>query len=145
MTLQGGLQRVKPHILHSVIRTPTIRLSSGFVPESLTMCFIVFLIFINPSDCVSFFFYSSFCISKIVINLFLFFFVQHNMFIVSQVTTVKPSLFLEAAFASNDSQRLATVLRFFLDFIPDFQKTADFNTYCRALTETNSSVNALSL
>ncbi|KAL5545426.1 hypothetical protein UlMin_005113, partial [Ulmus minor] len=35
-----------------------------------------------------------------------------------KVTTIRPSLFLDAAFASNDSEQLAAVLRFFLDFIP---------------------------
>ncbi|KAK1562829.1 hypothetical protein Q3G72_017679 [Acer saccharum] len=59
-----------------------------------------------------------------------------------KVTTVRPSLFLEAAFASNDSQHLAAVLRFFSDFIPDFHNTADFNSYYRVLNEMNSSIAA---
>ncbi|KAK3020355.1 hypothetical protein RJ639_045339 [Escallonia herrerae] len=60
----------------------------------------------------------------------------------NKVNTVRPSLFLEAAYASNDSQHLAAVLRFFSDFIPGFRSTADHNTYCRILAEMNSSVTA---
>lgn len=59
-----------------------------------------------------------------------------------QVNTVRPSLFLEAAFASNDSQHLAAVLRFFSDFIPGFQNTTDHHTYYRILNEMNSSITA---
>uniref|UniRef100_A0A5B6ZLY4 Uncharacterized protein n=1 Tax=Davidia involucrata TaxID=16924 RepID=A0A5B6ZLY4_DAVIN len=58
----------------------------------------------------------------------------------NKVNTVRPSLFLEAAYASNDSQHLAAVLRFFSDFIPGFQNTSDHNTYCRILAEMNSSI-----
>ncbi|XAR68623.1 hypothetical protein NMG60_11003812 [Bertholletia excelsa] len=58
----------------------------------------------------------------------------------NKVNTVRPSLFLEAAYASNDSQHLAAVLRFFTDFIPGFKDTSDHNTYCRILAEMNSSV-----
>ncbi|KAJ0027228.1 hypothetical protein Pint_36375 [Pistacia integerrima] len=56
-----------------------------------------------------------------------------------KVTTVRPSLFLEAALSSNNSQHLAAVLRFFSDFIPDFQKSVDFSTYYRVLNNMNSS------
>nr|XP_023886013.1 regulator of MON1-CCZ1 complex [Quercus suber]XP_023886014.1 regulator of MON1-CCZ1 complex [Quercus suber]XP_023886015.1 regulator of MON1-CCZ1 complex [Quercus suber]POE68904.1 uncharacterized protein c18orf8 like [Quercus suber] len=59
-----------------------------------------------------------------------------------KVNNVRPSLFLEAAFASNDSQHLAAILRFFSDFIPDFQNTSDHNTYYRILNEMNSSIAA---
>ena len=59
-----------------------------------------------------------------------------------QVTTVRPSLFLEAAFASTDPQHLAAVLRFFSDFIPGFKNTADHSAYCRILNEMNSSITA---
>ncbi|XP_058108514.1 uncharacterized protein LOC131251670 [Magnolia sinica] len=52
-----------------------------------------------------------------------------------KVNTVRPSLFLEAAFAANDSQHLAAVLRFFADFIPGFKNTSDHSTYCRVLDE----------
>lgn len=57
-----------------------------------------------------------------------------------QVDTIRPSLFLEAAFVSNDSQHLAAVLRFFTDFLPGFKNTSDHNRYCRILNEMNSSL-----
>ncbi|XP_043691081.1 uncharacterized protein LOC122641842 isoform X2 [Telopea speciosissima] len=60
----------------------------------------------------------------------------------NQVITIRPSLFLQAAFASNDLQHLAAVLRFFSDFIPGFRNTTDYNTYCRILSEMSSSVTA---
>ncbi|KAJ8621406.1 hypothetical protein MRB53_029935 [Persea americana] len=53
----------------------------------------------------------------------------------NKVATVRPSLFLEAALSSNDSQHLAAVLRFFSDFIPGFKNTADHSMYCRILNE----------
>ncbi|KAJ8448118.1 hypothetical protein Cgig2_031842 [Carnegiea gigantea] len=56
-----------------------------------------------------------------------------------KVVTIRPSLFLESACASNDSQRLATVLRFFADFIPGFRSTSDHATYCHILSQMNSS------
>lgn len=59
-----------------------------------------------------------------------------------QVITVRPSLFLEAALASNDSQNLAAVLRFFSDFAPGFRTTSDHSTYHRILKEMNSTVAA---
>ncbi|XWS56166.1 hypothetical protein CRYUN_Cryun09bG0062900 [Craigia yunnanensis] len=59
-----------------------------------------------------------------------------------KVTTIRPSLFLDAAFTSNDSQHLAAVLRFFSDFIPGFRSTSDFFTYYHILNEMNSSVAA---
>ncbi|KAM7505578.1 hypothetical protein LguiB_004482 [Lonicera macranthoides] len=58
----------------------------------------------------------------------------------NKVNTVQPSLFLEAAYAANDSQHVAAVLRFFLDFIPGFRNTSDHNNYCRILAEMNSSI-----
>jgi len=57
-----------------------------------------------------------------------------------QVDTIRPSLFLEAAFVSNDSQHLSAVLRFFTDFLPGFKNTSDHNRYCRILNEMNSSM-----
>ncbi|KAK7396320.1 hypothetical protein VNO78_17239 [Psophocarpus tetragonolobus] len=57
-----------------------------------------------------------------------------------KVDTIRPSLFLEAAFVSNDSQHLAAVLRFFTDFLPGFKNTSDHNRYCRILNEMNSSM-----
>lgn len=59
-----------------------------------------------------------------------------------KVDSVRPSLFLEAAFASNDSQHLAAVLRFFSDYIPGFRNTSDHNSYCRVLSEMTSSIAA---
>ncbi|ESW34347.1 hypothetical protein PHAVU_001G144700 [Phaseolus vulgaris] len=57
-----------------------------------------------------------------------------------RVDTIRPSLFLEAAFVSNDSQHLSAVLRFFTDFLPGFKNTSDHNRYCRILNEMNSSM-----
>ncbi|XP_020211154.1 uncharacterized protein LOC109795983 isoform X2 [Cajanus cajan] len=57
-----------------------------------------------------------------------------------KVDTIRSSLFLEAAFVSNDSQHLAAVLRFFTDFLPGFKNTSEHNRYCRILNEMNSSM-----
>ncbi|XP_045799110.1 uncharacterized protein LOC123893218 [Trifolium pratense] len=57
-----------------------------------------------------------------------------------KVDTIRPSLFLEAAFVSNDSQHLAAVLRFFTDFLPGFKNTSEHNRYYRILNEMNSSM-----
>ncbi|KAI4300661.1 hypothetical protein L6164_034012 [Bauhinia variegata] len=56
-----------------------------------------------------------------------------------KVDTVRPSLFLEAAFVTNDSQHLAAVLRFFSDFLPGFRHTTEYNRYYHMLNEMNSS------
>ncbi|KAI3472124.1 hypothetical protein Pfo_029612 [Paulownia fortunei] len=56
----------------------------------------------------------------------------------NKVNTVRPSLFLEAAYASKDPQHLAAVLRFFADFIPGFKSTSDHHTYHRIVAEMNS-------
>lgn len=61
---------------------------------------------------------------------------------VIQVNTVQPSLFLEAAYASNDSQHLAAVLRFFSDFIPRFKSTTDHQTFSRYLAEMSTMITA---
>lgn len=55
-----------------------------------------------------------------------------------KVVTVQPSLFLEAAYASNNSQHLASVLRFFSDFMPGFKNTPDYATYCEILSQINA-------
>ncbi|KAF3628760.1 putative Ribosomal protein S9 [Capsicum annuum] len=60
----------------------------------------------------------------------------------TEVNTVQPSLFLEAAYASNDSHHLAAVLRFFSDFIPGFKSTTEHQTYGRCLAEMNTVVTA---
>ncbi|KAK7336675.1 hypothetical protein VNO77_17221 [Canavalia gladiata] len=57
-----------------------------------------------------------------------------------KVDTIRPSLFLEAAFVSNDTQHLAAVLRFFTDFHPGFKNTSEHNRYYRILNEMNSSM-----
>ncbi|KAF5186517.1 C18orf8 [Thalictrum thalictroides] len=58
----------------------------------------------------------------------------------NKVNSIRPSLFLESAYASNDSQHLAAVLRFLADFIPGFKNTSDHSSYCRILNDMNSSI-----
>ncbi|KVH90598.1 Colon cancer-associated Mic1-like protein, partial [Cynara cardunculus var. scolymus] len=58
----------------------------------------------------------------------------------NKVNSLRPSLFLEAAYASNDPQQLAAVLRFFRDFIPGFRTTSEHSTYIRALADMHSSI-----
>lgn len=53
----------------------------------------------------------------------------------NKVITISPSLFLEAALATNDSQQLAAVVRFFSDFAPGFINTTEYSRYHRILTE----------
>ncbi|XP_020584537.1 uncharacterized protein C18orf8 [Phalaenopsis equestris] len=53
----------------------------------------------------------------------------------NKVITVRPSLFLEAALATNDPQQLAAVMRFFSDFTPGFKSTAEHSRYHGILTE----------
>lgn len=53
----------------------------------------------------------------------------------NKVITVRPLLFLEVALASNNSQQLAAVLRFFSDFTPGFKNTSEYNRFHRILTE----------
>ncbi|KAL6523185.1 hypothetical protein OROGR_016788 [Orobanche gracilis] len=55
-----------------------------------------------------------------------------------KVNTVRPSLFLEAAYSSKDPQHVAAVLRFFCDFIPGFKTTSDHQTYYRLCAEMSS-------
>lgn len=57
-----------------------------------------------------------------------------------QVTSVRSSLFLEAAFASNDLQHLAAILRVLSDLIPGFKETAEYYTFYGLVNETSSSV-----
>ncbi|KAJ0988454.1 hypothetical protein J5N97_006810 [Dioscorea zingiberensis] len=52
-----------------------------------------------------------------------------------KVITVRPSLFLEAALVTRDTQNLAAVLRFFSDFLPGFKETSDCSRYQRILVE----------
>lgn len=57
-----------------------------------------------------------------------------------KVNSVRPSLFLEAAYASNEPQHLAAVLRFFRDLVPGFATTSEHSTYIRALADMPSSI-----
>lgn len=57
-----------------------------------------------------------------------------------QVTSVRSSLFLEAAFASNDMQHLAAILRVLSELIPGFKETSEYYTFHGLLNETSSSV-----
>ena len=59
-----------------------------------------------------------------------------------QVDTVRPSLFLQAAFATNDTQHLAAVLRFLSDLTPGFKNTSDYSRYHHILTEMSSGASA---
>lgn len=61
---------------------------------------------------------------------------------VMQVDTVRPSLFLQVAFATNNSQHLAAVLRFLSDLTPGFKETSDYSRYHHILTEMNSCASA---
>ncbi|KAF9599349.1 hypothetical protein IFM89_036806 [Coptis chinensis] len=58
----------------------------------------------------------------------------------NKVNSIRPSLFLESAYASSDPQHLAAVLRFFADFIPGFKNSSEHSTYCRILNEMNTSI-----
>ncbi|CAH2053966.1 unnamed protein product [Thlaspi arvense] len=57
-----------------------------------------------------------------------------------KVTSVRSSLFLEAAFASNDLQHLAAILRVLSELIPGFKETSEYFTFYGLLSETGSSV-----
>uniref|UniRef100_A0A0D3BAW4 Uncharacterized protein n=1 Tax=Brassica oleracea var. oleracea TaxID=109376 RepID=A0A0D3BAW4_BRAOL len=57
-----------------------------------------------------------------------------------KVTSVRSSLFLEAAFASNDMQHLAAILRALSELIPGFKETSEYYTFHGLLNETSSSV-----
>ncbi|XP_026425128.1 regulator of MON1-CCZ1 complex-like isoform X2 [Papaver somniferum] len=53
----------------------------------------------------------------------------------NKVISIRPSVFLEAAVSSNNSQHLAAVLRFFMDSNPTFKNTTDYSMYRRILNE----------
>lgn len=57
-----------------------------------------------------------------------------------KVTSVRSSLFLEAAYASNDMQHLAAILRVLSELIPGFKETSEYYTFHGLLNETSSSV-----
>jgi len=44
-------------------------------------------------------------------------------------------MFLEAAANVNDAQKLASVFRFCLDFVPGFQQSPDFKLYSSHLNQ----------
>lgn len=54
---------------------------------------------------------------------------------VVQVDAIPPAMFLEAAVATHDIQKLSSVFRFYLDFLPGFQQTPDFNLYSSRLNQ----------
>uniref|UniRef100_A0A0D6QVM2 Uncharacterized protein n=1 Tax=Araucaria cunninghamii TaxID=56994 RepID=A0A0D6QVM2_ARACU len=56
----------------------------------------------------------------------------------NKVHTISPSLFLEAAISTKDSQKLASVLRFCTDFVPNFEQTSDYSTFSAILHEMNN-------
>lgn len=53
-----------------------------------------------------------------------------------KVTIEDPTLYLQATLSGNNYQHLAAVLRFFSDYIPDFQSTTDYNKYYQLLIGT---------
>ncbi|AAG51047.1 unknown protein; 60615-56595 [Arabidopsis thaliana] len=57
-----------------------------------------------------------------------------------KVTSVRSSMFLEAAFASNDMQHLAAILRVLSELIPGFKETSEYYTFYGLLNDTSSSV-----
>ncbi|XP_010486883.1 PREDICTED: uncharacterized protein C18orf8-like isoform X3 [Camelina sativa] len=57
-----------------------------------------------------------------------------------KVTSVRSSLFLEAAFAANDLQHLAAILRVLSELIPGFKETSEYYTFYGLLNDTSSSV-----
>lgn len=53
----------------------------------------------------------------------------------NRVEAVPPSTFLELAAATQDAQKLASVLRFCLDFVPNFEQTSEYDTYFAILKQ----------
>ncbi|KAI3995581.1 hypothetical protein MKX01_023326 [Papaver californicum] len=60
----------------------------------------------------------------------------------NKVNSIRPSMFLEAAVSSNNSQHLAAVLRFFVDSNPTFNNTTDYSMYQRILNGMSSAAAA---
>lgn len=56
----------------------------------------------------------------------------------NKVHSISPSLFLEAAVLTKDSQKLASVLRFCTDFVPNFEPTSDYSTFSGIINEMNN-------
>lgn len=53
----------------------------------------------------------------------------------NRVEAIPPSTFLESAAATQDAQKLACVLRFCLDFVPNFEQTSEYSTYLAVLKQ----------
>ncbi|KAH7279474.1 hypothetical protein KP509_37G021500 [Ceratopteris richardii] len=53
----------------------------------------------------------------------------------NRVEAIPPSTFLELAAASQDIQKLASVMRFCLDFVPSFETTSEYQTYSAVLSQ----------
>jgi len=58
----------------------------------------------------------------------------------NRVLTIPPVLFLEAAVSTKESQKLASVLRFCTDFVPNFDQTSDYSTFFTILNDMNTTV-----
>lgn len=58
----------------------------------------------------------------------------------NRVLTIPPVLFLEAAVSTKESQKLASVLRFCTDFVPNFDQTLDYSTFFTILNDTNNTI-----
>ncbi|KAG0595682.1 hypothetical protein M758_UG188000 [Ceratodon purpureus] len=53
----------------------------------------------------------------------------------NKVDAIPAAMFLEAAAGTNDIQKLSSVFRFYLEFLPGFQQTPDFNLYSSRLNQ----------
>ncbi|KAL2650621.1 hypothetical protein R1flu_018749 [Riccia fluitans] len=53
----------------------------------------------------------------------------------NRVDSVAPAAFLEAAISLNDPQKLASVFRFCIDFVPNFTLTPDFTMYSSVVSQ----------
>lgn len=58
-----------------------------------------------------------------------------HIVIAEQADAIPPAMFLEAAANLNDAQKLASVFRFCLDFVPGFQQSPDFKLYSSRLNQ----------
>lgn len=58
----------------------------------------------------------------------------------NRVEAVPPSTFLESAAEMKDDQQLACVLRFCLDFVPNFEQTTEYSSYLAILKQRNVTV-----
>ncbi|MCO5595334.1 hypothetical protein L7F22_049376 [Adiantum nelumboides] len=58
----------------------------------------------------------------------------------NRVEAVAPATFLELAADSNDMQKLASVMRFCLDFVPSFESTTEYKKYVAVLSHQQSMI-----